>query len=268
MLREGSFESDFRAEATCDMSETTDAPPADASAKITIKKYANRRLYNTATSCYVTLDYLANLVKAGADFAVYDARSGDDITRSVLTHIIVEEEAKGHSMLPVSFLRNLISFYGDSLQVVVPRYLEHSMQAFSRNQEQMREYMSGAFDGLNPFTSFEEMSKQQLAMFERAVKMFSPFYADDAPFEEKEKPAASAAAPAEKQIEELRSRLNEMQRQLDELVSRREDRDAPGNPGGQEKGEPPADAAGEAPAARRSRDNGQPGARRARASGS
>ncbi len=251
------------------MSETTDAPPADASAKITIKKYANRRLYNTATSCYVTLDYLANLVKAGADFAVYDARSGDDITRSVLTHIIVEEEAKGHSMLPVSFLRNLISFYGDSLQVVVPRYLEHSMQAFSRNQEQMREYMSGAFDGLNPFTSFEEMSKQQLAMFERAVKMFSPFYADDAPFEEKEKPPTpGAASPAEKQIEELRSRLNEMQRQLDELVSHREDRDAPGDPAGPEKGEPPADVPGEAPPGRRSRDNGQPGARRARASGS
>lgn len=214
------------------MSDSPDATSAGASAKITIKKYANRRLYNTATSCYVTLDYLANLVKAGADFAVYDARSGDDITRSVLTHIIVEEEAKGQSMLPVSFLRNLISFYGDSLQVVVPRYLEHSMQAFSRNQEQMREYMAGAFDGLNPFTSFEEMSKQQLAMFERAVKMFSPFYADEPPAEEKDNagsPAAGAAAsPAEKQIEELRSRLNEMQRQLDEFVSRGDERAQPG----------------------------------------
>lgn len=250
------------------MSETNDAPPADASAKITIKKYANRRLYNTATSCYVTLDYLANLVKAGADFAVYDARSGDDITRSVLTHIIVEEEAKGQSMLPVSFLRNLISFYGDSLQVVVPRYLEHSMQAFSRNQEQMREYMSGAFDGLNPFTSFEEMSKQQLAMFERAVKMFSPFYADDAPPEEKDKPSpAAAASPTEKQIDELRSRLNEMQRQLDDLVSQRERRDDQGDPGVDEE-LPAAEVPGEAPSQRRGREAGQPGARRARAGGS
>ncbi len=201
------------------MSESTDAPPAGPCAKITIKKYANRRLYNTATSCYVTLDYLANLVKAGADFSVYDARSGDDITRSVLTHIIVEEEAKGQSMLPVSFLRNLISFYGDSLQVVVPRYLEHSMQAFSRNQEQMREYMAGAFDGLNPFTSFEEMSKQQLAMFERAVKMFSPFHLDEPATPERTE--AQAAPQGDKQINELRARLNEMQRQLDALVSRR-----------------------------------------------
>jgi len=201
------------------MNETSDAQPAGASAKITIKKYANRRLYNTATSCYVTLDYLANLVKAGADFAVYDARSGDDITRSVLTHIIVEEEAKGQSMLPVSFLRNLISFYGDSLQVVVPRYLEHSMQAFSRNQEQMREYMAGAFDGLNPFTSFEEMSKQQLAMFERAVKMFSPFYGDEPDMPEQ--PEARPQSAADAQIDELRTRLNEMQRQLDSVISRR-----------------------------------------------
>ncbi|MBL8658720.1 MAG: polyhydroxyalkanoate synthesis repressor PhaR [Rhodospirillales bacterium] len=203
------------------MSDSTDAPPAGPCAKITIKKYANRRLYNTATSCYVTLDYLANLVKAGADFAVYDARSGDDITRSVLTHIIVEEEAKGQSMLPVSFLRNLISFYGDSLQVVVPRYLEHSMQAFSRNQEQMREYMAGAFDGLNPFTSFEEMSKQQLAMFERAVKMFSPFHVDELATPDRSE--AQAAPQADKQIDELRARLNEMQRQLDALVARRGD---------------------------------------------
>jgi polyhydroxyalkanoate synthesis repressor PhaR len=246
------------------MSEPNGAPPADASAKITIKKYANRRLYNTATSCYVTLDYLANLVKAGADFAVYDARSGDDITRSVLTHIIVEEEAKGQSMLPVSFLRNLISFYGDSLQVVVPRYLEHSMQAFSRNQEQMREYMAGAFDGLNPFTSFEEMSKQQLAMFERAVKMFSPFYPDDTGGEEKPV-ATTQSTPADKQIEELRARLNEMQRQLDEFVSRGDDRGSPSAarqkeaaPGPAASEAPPQDAAGDAarPVAKRSRVGG------------
>ena len=183
---------------------------------ITIKKYANRRLYNTATSCYVTLDYLAQLVKTGADFAVYDAKTGEDITRSVLTHIIVEEEAKGQSMLPVSFLRHLISFYGDSLQVVVPRYLEHAMQAFARNQEQMRDYLRAAFDGLMPFASFEEMSKQQLAMFERAMRMLTPFYSDETHEREPERERQSDA-----QIEELRSRLNQMQKQLDELVGRR-----------------------------------------------
>ncbi|MFO1112584.1 MAG: polyhydroxyalkanoate synthesis repressor PhaR [Rhodospirillales bacterium] len=185
---------------------------------ITIKKYANRRLYNTATSCYVTLDYLAQLVKTGAEFAVYDAKTGEDITRSVLTHIIVEEEAKGQSMLPVSFLRHLISFYGDSLQVVVPRYLEQAMHTFARNQEQMRDYLRSAFDGLIPFASFEEMSKQQIAIFERTMRMLTPFYGEEAaPAERTPEPRAN---PSEVQIEELRSRLNEMQKQLDQLVSR------------------------------------------------
>jgi len=185
---------------------------------ITIKKYANRRLYNTATSCYVTLDYLAQLVKTGAEFAVYDAKTGEDITRSVLTHIIVEEEAKGQSMLPVSFLRHLISFYGDSLQVVVPRYLEQAMHTFARNQEQMRDYLRSAFDGLIPFASFEEMSKQQIAIFERTMRMLTPFYGEEAaPAERAPEPRAN---PSEVQIEELRSRLNEMQKQLDQLVSR------------------------------------------------
>lgn len=131
---------------------------------ITIKKYANRRLYNTATSCYVTLDYLSQLVKTGAEFIVYDAKTGEDITRSVLTHIIVEEEAKGHSLLPVSFLRHLISFYGDSLQVLVPRYLEQVMHAFAINQQNMRDGMRDTFDGLMPFGRFEDMSKQQMAL--------------------------------------------------------------------------------------------------------
>jgi polyhydroxyalkanoate synthesis repressor PhaR len=188
---------------------------------ITIKKYANRRLYNTATSCYVTLDYLAQLVKTGAEFAVYDAKTGEDITRSVLTHIIVEEEAKGQSMLPVSFLRHLISFYGDSLQVVVPRYLEHAMQAFARNQEQMRDYLRSAFDGLMPFASFEEMSKQQIAIFERAMRMLTPFYGDDTPNLPEREPEQRARV-ADQQIEELRARLNQIQKQLDDMVARQD----------------------------------------------
>lgn len=195
------------------------APSAVPSGTITIKKYANRRLYNTATSCYVTLDYLAQLVKSGANFAVYDAKSGEDITRSVLTHIIVEEEAKGNSLLPVSFLRHLISFYGDSLQTILPRYLEQTMQAFAHNQESIRDCMRGAFEPLNPFSGFEEMSKQQMALFERTMRMFSPFYGEQA---EGDGRAAetSAAANTEAQIEELREKLNAIQRQLDELVGK------------------------------------------------
>ena len=125
--------------------ETTGAE-GDEKKTITIKKYANRRLYNTETSSYVTLDNLAQMVKDGKEFAVFDAKTGEDITRQVLTHIIVEEESKGQNLLPISFLRHLISFYGDSLQAVVPNYLDHSMSSFARNQEQMRHYLEDAFD--------------------------------------------------------------------------------------------------------------------------
>ena len=144
-------------------------------APVVIKKYANRRLYNTATSAYVTLDHLATMVKEKTDFVVYDAKTGDDITRSVLTQIIFEEESKGgQTLLPIPFLRQLISFYGDSLQGVVPQYLEMSMAQFARNQEQMRKYLQNAF-GFNPFQQFEAMGKQNMAMFEKAMRMFNPF---------------------------------------------------------------------------------------------
>ena len=122
---------------------------------VTIKKYANRRLYNTSTSSYVTLDYLSQMVKDGIDFIVVDAKSGEDITRSVLTQIIVEEESKGQNLLPITFLRHLISFYGDSLQGLVPRYLEHTMHSFAQNQEQMRQYMRYTLQGTLPFSQFE-----------------------------------------------------------------------------------------------------------------
>jgi polyhydroxyalkanoate synthesis repressor PhaR len=144
-------------------------------APVVIKKYANRRLYNTATSAYVTLDHLSQMVKDKTDFVVYDAKTGDDITRSVLTQIIFEEESKGgQTLLPIPFLRQLISFYGDSLQGVVPQYLEMSMTQFARNQEQMRRYLQNAF-GFNPFQQFESMGKQNMAMFEQAMRMFNPF---------------------------------------------------------------------------------------------
>ncbi len=185
------------------------------SAPITIKKYANRRLYNTATSSYVTLDHLCQMVKDGADFVVYDAKTGADITRSVLTHIIVEEEAKGHNMLPIGFLRQLISLYGDNMQWMVPRYLEYSMQVFARNQEQMRAYFQETVSGLFPFGAFEEMGKQNVAMFERAMRMFSPFAAAGGGSSPLGKAAeASQTAPADATANELQARLDELQAQI------------------------------------------------------
>ena len=161
-------------------------------APVVIKKYANRRLYNTATSAYVTLDHLSQMVKDKTDFVVYDAKTGDEITRSVLTQIIFEEENKGgQTLLPIPFLRQLISFYGDSLQGVVPQYLEMSMTQFARNQEQMRRYMQNAF-GFNPFQQFESMGKQNMAMFENAMRLFNPFAAGQGPSS-----ASSSTPPAQ-----------------------------------------------------------------------
>lgn len=202
---------------------------APKDAPITIKKYANRRLYNTATSSYVTLDHLATMVKEGTDFVVFDAKSGDDITRTVLTQIIVEEESKGQHLLPVSFLRHLISFYGDSLQSLVPRYLDHSMQSFAHNQDGMRRYMADTMDGIFPFNKIEEMGRQNVAILENTMKMFSPFYGEDTPSGDQNTPpprpsegrkadGAKEDVGAERQIEELRGKMDKMQRQLDALT--------------------------------------------------
>src|SRR5262245_65481251 len=191
-------------------------------APVVIKKYANRRLYNTATSAYVTLDHLSQMVKDKTDFVVYDAKTGEDITRSVLTQIIVEEESKGgQTLLPIPFLRQLISFYGDSLQGVVPQYLEMSMTQFARNQEQMRRYMQNAF-GFNPFQQFESMGKQNMAMFEEAMRMFNPFRANQtgapAATNGQEPPKSEAPAAAnDPAIDELKRKLDELQSQLSEL---------------------------------------------------
>ena len=148
----------------------TSPPPAPP---VVVKKYANRRLYNTESSSYITLDTLADMVRHGRDFVVYDAKSGDDITRSVLTQIIVEEEGKGRAMLPTTFLRQLIGFYGDNLQNLVPRYLEQAMAAFARQQENIRRTMQQTMGNFFPF---EEMSRQNIAMMERAMTLFAPFY--------------------------------------------------------------------------------------------
>ena len=150
-----------------------------------IKKYANRRLYDTGRSSYITLDDLCEMVKDGYDFVVYDAKSGDDITHSVLTQIIVDQESKGENMLPTSFLKNLIGFYGDNIQSIVPNYLEQTLDAFVKNQEQIREHLNKSIEGMGgtvpgmfpmPGTAdLEEMQRKNMEMFESAMKMWAPF---------------------------------------------------------------------------------------------
>ncbi len=159
---------------------------------VIVKKYANRRLYNTETSSYITLDHLAAMIRAGRDFKVVDAKTDEDITHNVLTQIIMEEESRGETMLPVNFLRQLISMYGDSMQAVVPGYLEASMDSFRRNQEQFKSAVEGAFAN----TPFADMAKRNLAMFEAATQGFKP--GGVAPT-----PAPAPAAPAASKDDEM-----------------------------------------------------------------
>lgn len=179
---------------------------------ITIKKYANRRLYNTATSSYVTLDHLSQMVREGIEFAVYDAKTGEDITRAVLTQIIVEEESKnGQNLLPISFLRSLIGYYGDNMhRMMLPQYLDFSIRSFSENQEKMQDYMQETFGSVFPFGSFEEIGKQNMAMLERTMQMFSPFGGEgDAPgrTEGKARSGSEKVEALEKQVEEMQKQL-------------------------------------------------------------
>ena len=187
---------------------------------ITIKKYANRRLYNTGTSTYVTLEDLAAMVKTGEDFVVFDAKTGEEITRSVLTQIIFEQENKeGQNLLPIAFLRQLIRFYGDSMQMLVPRYLEVSIESLTREQEKFRQQMAQAF-GVGAFTSLEEQVRRNMEMFERAFTMF-------APFARREGGAGETAAETEKSppkaggdIDDLKRQFDEMKRKVDRLTEK------------------------------------------------
>jgi polyhydroxyalkanoate synthesis repressor PhaR len=191
------------------------AGAADASAKppVVVKKYANRRLYNTESSSYITLDNLALMVREGRDFIVYDAKSGEDITRSVLTQIIVEEESKGSALLPTTFLRHLIGFYGDSMQNVVPRYLEQSMANFTTQQQQVRQAMQQTVGNLFPF-DIEQMGRQNMAMIERAMSLFSPFYrGTEVPAEQAEAPGAATPDLAH-EVAVLRGELARLQKEL------------------------------------------------------
>jgi polyhydroxyalkanoate synthesis repressor PhaR len=185
-----------------------------------VKKYANRRLYNTATSSYVTLDELSRMVREGENFLVYDAKSGEDITRSVLTQIILEEDGKGRNLLPIGFLRQLISYYDDSLQQVLPRYLEMSMESFTRQQDQMRSYLQGTLGPFFPAERFDEMTRQNMTLFHNAARMFNPFAAASAtpPHASPEQPAAD---PVRDDVSDLKNQLAAMQRQIEEIGKKR-----------------------------------------------
>jgi polyhydroxyalkanoate synthesis repressor PhaR len=183
---------------------------------VVIKKYANRRLYNTQTSSYVTLDHLAGMVKEGVEFEVQDARTGEDITRSVLTQIIFEEEAKGQNLLPIKFLRQLIRFYGDSLQAFVPGYLDMSMDSFTKNQGAMRDRIAEAMGGGNQMV--ENLTRQNLAIFERAMQVFSPFGAATQSRKTEEPPEEKSPAS---DVDALKREMEAMRRQISELSQRK-----------------------------------------------
>ncbi|HEY6255595.1 MAG TPA: polyhydroxyalkanoate synthesis repressor PhaR [Xanthobacteraceae bacterium] len=192
---------------------------AQSEEPVTIKKYANRRLYNTGTSTYVTLEDLATMVKAGNNFVVYDAKTGEDITRSVLAQIIFEQENKeGQSLLPIAFLRQLIRFYGDSMQMLVPRYLEVSIDTLTREQEKMRTQMAQAF-GVSAFGPLEEQVRRNMEMFERTFAMFAPAFARrEGQAAEADKADKSNPRPSEGgEIDDLKRQMEEMQKRLDRL---------------------------------------------------
>jgi len=182
----------------------------------TIKKYANRRLYNTGTSTYVTLEDLAAMVKEGEDFLVYDAKTGDDITRSVLAQIIFEQENKaGQNLLPTTFLRQLIRFYGDSMQMVVPKYLEQSIDTLTREQEKFRKQIADTFSG-TPFAPLEEQVRRNMELFQQTFSMFKPF-APGRSGAASEGTKSSEPAPEDGNIDDLRRQMKEMQDRLERM---------------------------------------------------
>ena len=213
------------------MAELEQPSGTGAGERVIIKKYANRRLYNTRSSAYVTLEHLSEMVKEGVDFVVYDAKTNEDITRSVLTQIIFDEESRGQNLLPIQFLRQLIRFYGDSMQAFVPSFLEMSLDSFTRQQERMRGQVASSI-GVAPGMGYlEDQVRQNLVLFDRAMKMFSPFAfarAEDAAQDTAEPAPAPAPAtapgepakPTDKSLDELKQRIEEMQQQIAKLASK------------------------------------------------
>lgn len=187
----------------------------------TIKKYANRRLYNTGTSTYVTLEDLAAMVKDGEDFLVYDAKTGDDITRSVLAQIIFEQENKaGQNLLPTTFLRQLIRFYGDSMQMVVPKYLEQSIATLTQEQEKFRKQIANTLSG-TPFAPLEEQVRRNMELFQQTFSMFKPFVPPTGRPATAE-PDASAEPAKDTNIDDLRQQMKEMQERLEQMSKKDE----------------------------------------------
>lgn len=190
---------------------------------VVIKKYANRRLYNTASSSYVTLDDLAQMVRQGVEFVVYDAKTNDDLTRQILTQIIFEQENRGEALLPVQFLRQLIGFYGDKMQAVLPSYLEMSLDHFTRQQDELRQQFTRAFAQTPGGSLMEEAVRQNMAMFERAMRMFPGFgYGTAAqpqpqPRAEAEAPPAPASSAATDDLAEMKRQMDAMREQLEKL---------------------------------------------------
>lgn len=193
------------------------AEAAKAKSPVVIKKYANRRLYNTDTSAYVTLDDLAEMVRDERDFEVYDAKTGEDLTHSVLTQIIVEQESKSEeNLLPIGFLRQLIRFYGNSMERLVPSYLEYSLSTLTREQEKYRQQFADTF-GAAAFEAMQEQTLKNLSMFEQALNMFSPFTSFSASGKEPPKEQKEAAPAKRDEIDQLKSQLASIQSQLDQL---------------------------------------------------
>jgi polyhydroxyalkanoate synthesis repressor PhaR len=191
---------------------------------IKIKKYANRRLYNTGTSTYVTLEDLASMVKAGEDFLVHDAKTGEDITRQVLAQIIFEQENKeGQSLLPIAFLRQLIRFYGDSMQMLVPRYLEVSIDSLTREQEKFRNQMAQAFGG-SPFGALEDQVRRNMEMFERAFAMFTPFARREGMAGAEIERSIPQPGGSGDEIHDLKRQMEEMQKRLERLSDKDKDK--------------------------------------------
>ena len=188
----------------------------------TIKKYANRRLYNTGTSTYVTLEDLAAMVKEGEDFLVYDAKTGDDITRSVLAQIIFEQENKaGQNLLPTTFLRQLIRFYGDSMQMVVPKYLEQSIATLTQEQEKFRKQIANSLSG-TPFAPLEEQVRRNMELFQQTFSMFKPFVPGRPATAAEPEPDATAEPAKDANIDDLRQQMKEMQERLERMSKKEE----------------------------------------------
>ena len=192
-----------------------------------VKKYANRRLYNTASSSYVTLDDLSKMVRDGEDFVVFDAKTGEDLTRSILTQIILEEDGKGRNLLPTNFLRQLIRYYDDSLRAFLPRYLEMSMENFSSNQDQIRHYFEDTVGRFFPLNQFEDMTRQNIALFQQAATMFAGSEGGTADRSSDANGAGSRSddGDPEQEIRALNEKIESLQAELSKLVESRK-----GNP--------------------------------------